>query len=114
MKAAMMGFDQLALGASHMMVVGGMESMTQAPYLLPKMRDGARIGHGQVKDSMFLDGLEDAYEEGPSDGQFCRRIVQRIINSGVRIKMHTLCGLWTGLKWLNQVEHLPERFRQFC
>ena len=70
MKAAMMGFDQLALGASHMMVVGGMESMTQTPYLLPKMRDGARIGHSQVKDSMFLDGLEDAYEEGRLMGSF--------------------------------------------
>lgn len=70
MKAAMMGFDQLALDARHVMVVGGMESMTQAPYLLPKMRDGARIGHGQVKDSMFLDGLEDAYEEGRLMGSF--------------------------------------------
>jgi acetyl-CoA C-acetyltransferase len=70
MKAAMVGFDQLALGASHVIVVGGMESMTQAPYLLPKMRDGARIGHGQVKDSMFLDGLEDAYEEGRLMGSF--------------------------------------------
>ena len=70
MKAAMMGFDQLALRASYMMVVGGMESMTQTPYLLPKMRDGARIGHSQVKDSMFLDGLEDAYEEGRLMGSF--------------------------------------------
>ena len=64
MKAAMMAFDRLALGGADVMVAGGMESMTNAPYLLPKMRGGARIGHGQVIDHMFLDGLEDAYDKG--------------------------------------------------
>ena len=53
MKTTMMGYDQLALGRDQVMVVGGMESMTQAPYLLPKMRGGARLGHGQVQDSIF-------------------------------------------------------------
>jgi len=70
MKATMMGYDQLALGHGQVMVAGGMESMTQAPYLLPKMRGGARLGHGQVQDSMFLDGLEDAYDKGRLMGTF--------------------------------------------
>jgi len=70
MKTTMMGYDQLALGHGQVMVTGGMESMTQAPYLLPKMRGGARLGHGQVHDSMFLDGLEDAYDKGRLMGTF--------------------------------------------
>ncbi|WP_299641186.1 acetyl-CoA C-acyltransferase [uncultured Ruegeria sp.] len=70
MKAAMMSFDQIALGHADTMVAGGMESMTNAPYLLPKMRGGARIGHSQVVDHMFLDGLEDAYDKGRLMGTF--------------------------------------------
>ena len=70
MKAAMMAFDQIAIGHAETMVAGGMESMTQAPYLLPKMRGGARLGHGTVQDSMFLDGLEDAYDKGRLMGTF--------------------------------------------
>ncbi|MCF6316780.1 MAG: acetyl-CoA C-acyltransferase [Marinosulfonomonas sp.] len=70
MKTAMVAFDQIALGATGIMVAGGMESMTKAPYLLPKMRGGARIGHQNVADSMFLDGLEDAYDKGRLMGVF--------------------------------------------
>ncbi|WP_114961850.1 thiolase family protein [Tritonibacter mobilis] len=70
MKAAMIAYDQIALGHMDVMVAGGMESMTNAPYLLPKMRGGARIGHGQVIDHMFLDGLEDAYDKGRLMGTF--------------------------------------------
>ena len=70
MKAAMMAFDQIALGHADTMIAGGMESMTNAPYLLPKMRGGARIGHQNVQDSMFLDGLEDAYDKGRLMGTF--------------------------------------------
>ncbi|MEZ5776781.1 MAG: acetyl-CoA C-acyltransferase [Paracoccaceae bacterium] len=70
MKAAMIAFDQIALGATGVMVAGGMESMTGAPYLLPNMRHGARLGHGQVIDHMFLDGLEDAYDKGRLMGTF--------------------------------------------
>ena len=70
MKAAMMAFDQIALGHADTMIAGGMESMTNAPYMLPKMRNGARIGHGQVIDHMFLDGLEDAYDKGRLMGTF--------------------------------------------
>lgn len=68
MQAVMTGADMIRAGSAATVVAGGMESMTGAPYLLPKMRGGARIGHGQVVDSMFLDGLEDAYVRGP-DGQ---------------------------------------------
>lgn len=70
MKAAMMSFDQIALGHADVMIAGGMESMTNAPYVLPKMRGGARIGHQQVIDHMFLDGLEDAYDKGRLMGTF--------------------------------------------
>jgi acetyl-CoA C-acetyltransferase len=62
MKAVMIGADQVALGRAEIIVAGGMESMTNSPYLLPKARGGYRMGHGEVKDHMFLDGLEDAYE----------------------------------------------------
>ena len=70
MKTAMMAWDRLALGQAEVIVAGGMESMTGAPYILPKMRGGARIGHGQVVDHMFLDGLEDAYDKGRLMGTF--------------------------------------------
>ncbi len=70
MKAAMVAFDQIALGQTGIMVAGGMESMTNAPYLLPKMRAGARLGHAQAVDHMFLDGLEDAYDKGRLMGTF--------------------------------------------
>ncbi|WP_299722165.1 thiolase family protein [uncultured Tateyamaria sp.] len=70
MKAAMMAFDQIALGHADTMIAGGMESMSGAPYLLPKMRGGARLGHAQVVDHMFLDGLEDAYDKGRLMGTF--------------------------------------------
>jgi acetyl-CoA C-acetyltransferase len=62
--------DSIALGRISCAVAGGMESMTNAPYLLPKMRGGARLGHGQVVDHMFLDGLEDAYDKGRLMGTF--------------------------------------------
>lgn len=79
MKAAMVLSDQIALGATGIAVAGGMESMTEAPYLLPKMRGGARMGHAQVIDHMFLDGLEDAYDRGRLMGTFaedCARTFQ--------------------------------------
>jgi acetyl-CoA C-acetyltransferase len=70
MQAAMIAFDQIRLGHGRVVAAGGMESMSNAPYLLPKMRRGARIGHGQVIDHMFLDGLEDAYDKGRLMGTF--------------------------------------------
>ena len=62
MKALMLAGDQLGQGGASIVVAGGMESMTNAPYLLAKARGGYRLGHGEIKDHMFLDGLEDAYE----------------------------------------------------
>ena len=70
MKAAMLAHDMLLAGSHALVVAGGMESMTNAPHLLPKGRSGIRIGHGQVLDHMMLDGLEDAYERGRSMGSF--------------------------------------------
>lgn len=64
MKAVMMAADQIMAGQTDIMVAGGMENMSQAPYMLPKAREGMRIGHQQVLDHMFFDGLEDAYEGG--------------------------------------------------
>ena len=73
MQAAMMAHDAILAGSADVMVAGGMESMSNAPYLLSKMRGGARIGHGEVKDSMFLDGLEDAYDKGKLMGVFAEQ-----------------------------------------
>lgn len=70
MQALMSASDSIRVGSARTIVAGGMESMTNAPYLLPKMRGGARLGHGQVMDSMFLDGLEDAYDKGRLMGSF--------------------------------------------
>jgi len=64
MKAVMLAHDSLVSNSNEIIVAGGMESMTNAPYLLPKARAGLRMGHGQVIDHMFFDGLEDAYEKG--------------------------------------------------
>ncbi|MDQ2860329.1 MAG: acetyl-CoA C-acyltransferase [Pseudomonadota bacterium] len=70
MQAAIMAHDALAAGSAAIVVAGGMESMSNAPYLLAKHRAGARIGHDRVMDSMYLDGLEDAYEPGKLMGAF--------------------------------------------
>jgi acetyl-CoA C-acetyltransferase len=70
MRAAMFAHDMLLAGSADVLVAGGMESMTNAPYLLPKARGGYRIGHDRIFDHMMLDGLEDAYEPGRSMGTF--------------------------------------------
>ena len=70
MQATIMAHDALIAGSADVIVAGGMESMSNAPYLLTKHRAGARIGHDAVKDSMFLDGLEDAYDPGKLMGAF--------------------------------------------
>jgi acetyl-CoA C-acetyltransferase len=70
MKATMLAHDLLLAGTNEVMIAGGMESMTNAPYVLPKARSGYRLGHGQIFDHMFLDGLEDAYEKGRLMGTF--------------------------------------------
>jgi acetyl-CoA C-acetyltransferase len=76
MKAAMLGHDLLAAGSAEVVVAGGMESMSNAPYLLDRARAGYRMGHGRVVDSMFLDGLEDAYDKGRLMGTFAEDCAQ--------------------------------------
>jgi acetyl-CoA C-acetyltransferase len=77
MKAAMLAHDILATGGGEVIVAGGMESMSNAPYLLPKARAGLRMGHGQVIDHMFYDGLEDAYDKGRLMGTFAEDCAQK-------------------------------------
>jgi len=77
MKTVMMAHDQLTLGNTEIMISGGMESMSLSPYILPKMRSGARLGHGEVKDHMFLDGLEDAYSKGRLMGTFAEDCAEK-------------------------------------
>ena len=76
MQAIMFAHDMLAGGSFDVMAAGGMESMSNAPYLLPKARDGYRLGHDKVMDSMFLDGLEDAYDRGRLMGTFAEDAAQ--------------------------------------
>ncbi|HEY9104989.1 acetyl-CoA C-acetyltransferase [Chitinimonas sp.] len=77
MKAIMFAHDQLKAGSNSVMVAGGMESMSNAPYILPKVRTGLRMGHGEVKDHMFLDGLEDAYDKGQLMGVFAEQCADK-------------------------------------
>jgi len=77
MKAAMFAHDLLAVNSFDVIVAGGMESMTNAPYLLPKARGGLRLGHGQVIDHMFYDGLEDAYDKGRLMGTFAEDCAEK-------------------------------------
>ncbi len=76
MKAAMLAHDLIAAGSADVMVAGGMESMSNAPYLLPKARQGYRMGHGQLLDHMFIDGLEDAYDKGRLMGTYAEDTAQ--------------------------------------
>lgn len=76
MQAAIMAYDALAAGSIDVVVAGGMESMTNAPYALPKYRAGARIGHDRIIDTMMMDGLEDAYEPGKAMGMFAEDAVR--------------------------------------
>jgi acetyl-CoA C-acetyltransferase len=78
MKAAMFAHDLLAAGSADAVVAGGMESMSNAPYLLERARAGYRMGHGRVMDSMFLDGLEDAYDKGRLMGTFAEDCAQSL------------------------------------
>ncbi|MBT3926955.1 MAG: acetyl-CoA C-acyltransferase [Rhodospirillaceae bacterium] len=77
MKAAMFAHDMISAGTNSIMVAGGMESMSNAPYLLDRARQGYRMGHGAVKDHMFLDGLEDAYDKGTLMGVFAEATAQK-------------------------------------
>ncbi|MEN8638332.1 acetyl-CoA C-acyltransferase [Pseudomonas sichuanensis] len=76
MQAAILAHDQLLAGSAEVIVAGGMESMTNAPYLLDKARGGYRMGHGKIIDHMFMDGLEDAYDKGRLMGTFAEDCAQ--------------------------------------
>ena len=76
MQAAIMAHEALAAGTADIVIAGGMESMTNAPYALPKHRGGARIGHDRIVDTMMMDGLEDAYEPGKAMGVFAEEAVR--------------------------------------
>ncbi len=76
LKAVMIAHDELRAGSHSIMVAGGMESMTNAPYLVPKARGGLRMGHGEIVDHMFLDGLQDAYDQGKLMGVFAEGCAQ--------------------------------------
>ena len=77
MQAAILAHDQLLAGSAEVIVAGGMESMTNAPYLLEKARSGYRMGHGKIIDHMFMDGLEDAYDKGRLMGTFAEDCAQK-------------------------------------
>jgi len=77
MKTTMLAHDLLVVGTNEVMVAGGLESMSNAPYLLPKARSGQRLGHGQMLDHMFLDGLEDAFDKGTLMGVFAERTAKK-------------------------------------
>ncbi|HIN93527.1 MAG: acetyl-CoA C-acyltransferase [Alphaproteobacteria bacterium] len=77
MKATMFGHDLIVAGSANIAVVGGLESMSNAPYLLPKVRQGLRMGHAEVKDHMFIDGLEDAYDKGQLMGVFAENTAEK-------------------------------------
>jgi acetyl-CoA C-acetyltransferase len=77
MKATMLGHDAIIAGSADFIVAGGMESMTNAPYLLPKARSGMRMGHGTIIDHMFFDGLEDAYDRGKLMGVFAEQCADK-------------------------------------
>ncbi len=77
MKALMLAHDSVAAGSQRIVVAGGMESMSNAPYLLPKARAGYRLGHGQLVDHLFMDGLEDAYDKGKLMGCYAEETAKR-------------------------------------
>ncbi len=77
MKAVMLGHDLIKAGSQNIVLASGMESMSNAPYLLLKARNGYRLGHGDLKDHMFLDGLEDAYDRGKLMGVFAEKTAER-------------------------------------
>jgi len=108
MKAAMIAYDQLSLGNSDLVVAGGMESMTNAPYLLPSMRGGARIGHQKTLDHMFLDGLEDAYDKGRLMGTFAEDCAEAYQFTREAQDDYALGSLSNALRALEQGDFAPE------
>jgi len=108
MKAAMIAHDLVAAGSAGIVVAGGMESMTNAPYLLDKARSGYRIGHGRVLDHMFLDGLEDAYDKGRAMGTFAEDTAQHYQFTRQAQDDYALASLQRALAAISQGKFRPE------
>ena len=98
MKAAMFAHDMLLAGTNTVMIAGGMESMTNAPYILPRARGGYRLGHDRVVDHMFVDGLEDAYDRGRLMGTFAEDAAQDYQFSRAEQDAYALASLTRALK----------------
>jgi acetyl-CoA C-acetyltransferase len=98
MKAAMLAHDLITVGSADIIAAGGMESMTNAPYLVPKMRGGARLGHAEMLDHMFFDGLEDAYEKGRLMGTFAESCADHYSFSREQQDEYALASLDRALK----------------
>ena len=102
MKAAMVAHDLVAAGSAERVVAGGMESMTNAPYLLDRARGGYRLGHGKVADHMFLDGLEDAYDKGRLMGTFAEDTAQHYQFTREQQDRYTLTSLERALAAISE------------
>ena len=102
MKSAMLAHDLLLGGEERILVAGGMESMTNAPYLLPRARSGMRLGHGEVVDHMFLDGLEDAYDRGKLMGTFAETTAGRYGFSREAQDEFAICSLTRAKKAIEE------------
>ena len=102
MKAAMLAHDLITVGSADIIAAGGMESMTNAPYLVPKMRGGARLGHAEMLDHMFFDGLEDAYDKGRLMGTFAESCADHYAFSRDQQDEYALASLDRALKAIEQ------------
>ncbi len=108
LKAVMLAHDLLAAGSNDVMVAGGMENMSLAPYLLPKGRTGMRMGHGKVYDHMFLDGLEDAYDKGKAMGCFADATASKYSFSRADQDAYAIESLARAKKAVNEGLFAPE------
>lgn len=108
MKAAMFAHDMLRAGSNEVMIAGGMESMSNAPYLLPKARAGMRMGHGQVMDHMFLDGLEDAYDKGTLMGVYAENCADKYAFTREAQDAFAITSLERAIKAINEGHFLEE------
>lgn len=102
MKAVMLAHDLIRAGSAHIILASGMESMSNAPYLLAKARAGYRLGHGELKDSMFLDGLEDAYQKGQLMGKFAEATAQKYQFTRAQQDEFAVASLTKALKAIEQ------------
>jgi len=108
MKATMLAHDLILAGTNKVMISGGMESMSNAPYLLTKARDGMRMGHGQVYDHMFLDGLEDAYDKGKLMGTFAESCADHYAFTREAQDNFAVTSLERAQKAINEGKFKPE------